>query len=149
MGGAFFKMSATLTQLIEKFRKIDVKESVIEAFNKTEDTYTELNLIQMLHGKTRDGQPIGEYHSEVYAQAKNRYNPLPGFGVVDLRITGAFYGGVFARIQGQSIFMNSSDFKTPKLLNKYGERIFGLTEESKQKYINEFFQPALIEEMGL
>lgn len=52
---------------------------------------------------------------------------------VTLFDTGDFYGAFTAEASGDTLFLSSSDWKTEKLERKYGEAIFGLTEEDKEK----------------
>lgn len=50
---------------------------------------------------------------------------------VTLKDTGDFYNEIYARQHGQEVIIDSSDNKSGKLKEKYGEKIFGLTEPNK------------------
>jgi hypothetical protein len=70
-------------------------------------------------------------------------NPLPPFRVPDLHLTGAFYGGMKLDVSGDSFTITSTDGKTPELVEKYGEDIFGLSEEGAQLVKEEITMPAM------
>jgi hypothetical protein len=140
---------STLTQLIDKYDKIDFRQSVKDSFVETENDYINLNLRQMLHGLNSEGDKIGEYASDVYASAKARFNPLPGYGVVDLRLHGAFYNGAQARLNGNTIEILSVDSKDPKLEAKYGKVIWGLTSDSRAIYVGGAFWSVLRPKLGI
>ncbi|PHJ59272.1 hypothetical protein VF04_35005 [Nostoc linckia z7] len=82
---------------------------------------------QMLHGKDKNGNPIGKYRSGVYAIDKYRLSSLAGLGFADLKLTGAFHRGIFLKVNGDSYGFDSTDSKTGKLTTKYGDRIWGLS----------------------
>lgn len=124
-----------LSSLINKFEKIKVIDIVRDAANNTAEDWAELNREQLLHGLNSQGQPVGEYRSPVYAEVKNRINPLPGFGVPDLKNTGAFHDAIFMRAKGGQVITSSSDWKLSVLEKKYGKSILGLNSEYKKLYI--------------
>jgi hypothetical protein len=95
----------------------------------------------MHKGLNAHGEPLGQYQNEVYAEMKHSMNPLPGFGVPDLRLTGAFYRATSVTVSGQSVITNSSDSKSAELQAKYGKEIFGLNGVYKREYLNESLGP--------
>jgi hypothetical protein len=138
-----------LNNLIRKYESINVEEAVRVAFLKNQENYIELNLSQMLEGLTSKGTEIGQYQSELYAIEKNRINPLPGFGVVDLRYTGAFYGATTLSLKGDTIIIQSVDSKAPKLEGKYGIEIWGLMDNNRVLFIIDFLKPELVKQLGI
>ena len=95
----------------------------------------------MHKGLNADGDPIGQYQSEIYAEMKHSMNPLPGFGVPDLKLTGAFYRATSVSVGSQTLKIDSSDSKSTELQAKYGKEIFGLNGVYKREYLNESLGP--------
>lgn len=50
---------------------------------------------------------------------------------VTLKDTGDFHRGIFVKKQGENLIIDSTDEKSAKLQEKYGENIFGFTAENK------------------
>src|SRR5690348_238105 len=96
---------AYATEIIERLEQLKSGFTTMleESIQETESGFIDLNTQQMYEGKNSDGGEIGAYRSEVYAEMKNQMNSLPGFGVPDLKLTGAFYEGYSLRIQGGEI----------------------------------------------
>lgn len=90
---------------------------------------------QMLHGKDKNGNPIGKYRDGMYAILKNKMNKLPGAGFADLKLTGAFHNGIYLKLDSDTFGFQSRDSKNDKLTTKYGDRIWGLSAPyAKQWY---------------
>lgn len=138
---------ATIKALLDRFQNLDAGSIAVDATVETADQLADLNTEQMHKGFNAEGDPIGEYRSEIYAEEKHRMNPLPGFGRVDLRLTGAFYEGMYVRIEGDTIIEGSTDEKEEALQKKYGKIIFGLSAPFKREYLNEFLRPAFARRM--
>jgi hypothetical protein len=138
---------ATIAGMIRKFESLDAYSIAAEAADETKDNFVSLNAEQMHKGLDSEGEKIGEYRSELYAEQKHRINPLPGFGFVDLRLTGAFYEGMYMRVEGDSLLEGSEDEKAEGLEEKYGKAIFGLSAPFSREYINEFLRPVFVRRM--
>jgi hypothetical protein len=131
-----------LNDLLKKIEAINVDhiaESIIES---TEDVLIETQRAQMMAGLASDGGKIGEYKQELYAVKKHGMNPGAGFPNVDLRYKGDFQEKITAVVIGNELVIDSSDWKTGKLVDKYGERIFGLNEQFKKEYLTGALRPA-------
>lgn len=61
--------------------------------------------------------------------------------VVTLKDKGDFYQAMGIDIRADEFIVTSFDPKTGKLVNKYGEEIFGLSEKYKALYIVENLRP--------
>ena len=73
-----------------------------------------------------DGSIIGNYQSAEYAIDKYQMNPLAD-GHVDLMVTRSFVNHLFVdKIRPRHYLFNSSDWKTDRLIGKYGIDIMGL-----------------------
>lgn len=66
--------------------------------------------------------------------------------IVTLYDTGDFYREMFVDVGSEEIEIDSMDYKSDELQDKYGEKIFGLSDESKEEYREEAI-PVLIEKI--
>ena len=88
-----------------------------------------------LLGKKPDGSFIGVYSNSAfgaeYAFFKNKINPTPGIGNVDLTLTGALGKGIKVSGFNDKYEIYSTDEKFDLIANKYGLYNFNITEEEK------------------
>lgn len=106
-----------------------------------------LNTDNLLKGLTPLGQRLTPSYSRVkYAKAKNRFNPLPGLGNPDLKLTGDFHNSFYIIAKKSAFTLEASDKKTGLLIDKYGsENIFGLTIEDNKIVNYEIILPRLLQ----
>jgi hypothetical protein len=136
----------TVNNMIQAQNQIDLPFELEEALVDTQSNYVELQKEQMLHGLNAEGASIGTYVNAQYASMKNSLNPIPGFGKVDLKLTGQFYQDIYADARSEGIIVDSADQKSESLQQRYGQIIFGLADDRKQEYINEL-GPVLIQNL--
>lgn len=101
-----------------------------------------LNKAQLLKGLTSDNSKTPSYSgspaSEIYVYSKIErgiYNQSI-YPSVNLYKEGDFYKGIRARVATFGIEIESFDSKANELESKYGSNIYGLTEESLEKFTN-------------
>lgn len=128
----------TIDRLIANTAALNFNDVIRESVQDTKEILADLQTDQMLHGKNANGNVIGVYAWEEYAEQKSRQNSLPGFGIVDLRREGNFYRGITVNANANSVTITSTDGKTDKLVSKYGEEIFGLNVDYKARYLEDF-----------
>lgn len=134
---------ATIKGLYKRVKNFNPNKAIDEAFEQTVDELAEKNKEQLFEGKDKTGESISRrYRSQKYARVKSEMNPLPGLGVPDLKVTGAFYRGIRVDYQGGVLKTTSTDEKGPELEAKY-EGIFGLGGEFKKQFIKDSLRPAL------
>lgn len=63
---------------------------------------------------------------------------------VTLKDTGEFHASFVVYTDDTKFFIDAKDWKTNKLGEKYGEEIFGLTDENINELIWEYIYPALM-----
>lgn len=136
---------ADIGEILEKLESLDIDQVAEEAMRKSEDDLTEANKKQLYAGFDRNGNRLQEYRSAVYAEVKHRMNPLPGEGNPDLKATGSFYRGLYAKVSGNTVEMVSTDSKDEDLEQKYGEEIKGLGGIFKEQFIDDSLRPNLNE----
>lgn len=118
----------------------ELKESVIE----TSGDIITLNQGQMSLGRRADGTEITPSYSDLTIELKEAKGQETRW--VTLRDTGAFWDNMFVQVNAETFDMSSADSKTQKLEKKYGNKIFGLSKESRsEEYIPLYLFPALKE----
>lgn len=118
---------------IENLKGIDIAALCVEVLKTFEVFLADLNAEQMKLGLNSEGKEIGYYMSQEYAAWKQSRGSLAPSGVVDLFLSGAFQGGLFAKINDDTIIFDSTDSKTKMLDEKYSRNgnIFGLSDRAK------------------
>jgi hypothetical protein len=127
----------TINSMISATQGLDLQFLIENSLIETAEDYKGLQKDQMLHGLASDGTQIGKYRNPQYAAKKAEMNPLAGQGNVDLRLTGDFFAGIFTDVRADSIIVDSADQKSSALQSKYGEKIFGLDDDSKAEYVEQ------------
>ena len=138
---------STISSLLQKFQSLDTDEIINESFVATTSQFEDTQRLQLMAGKTKTGDPISpSYMSPKYAAAKNEMNSLPGLGVPDLNLTGAFHEEIDMEVGNDSLDIISKDSKGPELEDKYKD-IFGLGTNFKTDYL-EILSPVINEKIS-
>lgn len=131
----------SIRSLLRRAESIDTAKAVVNAVAQTTPRIVELNRVQLFTGYIKSGEKLGEYNlgaygyrNQFYAFEKYRRNPLPGLGNPDLKDTGSFYAGMYARLRGNILEFGSTDEKALKLQLKY-PMILGLGPIAKSQYV--------------
>lgn len=114
---------------------LDNKEEIIDT-----------NVAQLEVGKDSLGNLLLKYESDAYAEYKQFIGSKAPLGIADLILEGDFTGAFEMRADGPDFILYSTDEKYDHLRAKYGEDIFGLSENSvsdlsvqlNQSFINHF-----------
>lgn len=127
------KWTKALSNTDEYFRR-----AIIE----NQEEILDLNVAQLSQGKDALGNLLFQYESDIYAELKQGppFNSQAPFGIPDLILEGDFTEGFVLKGEGIEFFITSTDEKKDRLRDKYGEDIFGLSEESL-----EIIRPAILE----
>lgn len=90
------------------------------------------------------GNKLSPYRSKYYADMKFE---LRGIELTDLFLSGEWQRNFYIEIDGEMYRINSTDEKTAALIEKYGDNIFGFTDENKTKA---FFiiKPSFVEKIN-
>jgi hypothetical protein len=139
-------MPQGIDEAMEAAQSIDMAGLVEETMEATATNYLMLNKDQMLHGLTSTGDQIGRYRNPAYAAMKAQLNPLAGDGNVDLKLTGAYQGGMFVERRSDGLYVDSTDEKAPQLRARYGSTMFGLDDDYAQQFVD-VAQPVLVEKV--
>lgn len=128
---------------IQRALNSSIEDVILGIIQNYKGVLIKLNQDQLLlEGVDSDGIKLAPYRSQIYAAKKLLLNPA---GVTDLRLTGKFYASFFVNAEDFPLIFGARDSKTDKLVEKYGEKIFGLSEESKRYFINNYLKDALFE----
>lgn len=136
-----------IVSLIDKLRsaRAELLDIAVEVIDDSEEEIITLNQDQLFAGETADGKEISpQYTPFTIAIKKRKGQP---FDRVTLLDTGSFYGKMKIKTIGQILDISSDDPKTPLLLKKYGEEIFGLTEENRIDLENIILKPRFEEKL--
>ena len=132
----------TALDLLENLQKVNINEIVKSSLINTTPALLRAQKKQMMAGKTAKGENIKpELRSQEYAkQKKAKYQESP-FGIPNLRDTGEFQQNIYLEVDSDSYKLDSTDIKSDKLKAKYGEEIFGLSENFIAEYTEKDLQP--------
>lgn len=135
----------TVSDFQEALQRINMPLDISLSLINSRDTYIDLQRKQMLAGLRSDGKPIfrlstgSDEYSPAYAKYKGKKKPI------DLHDKGDFQAGIFLVSEDTQTFtVDSSDSKSGKLQEDYGEAIFTLDDENVEKFLP-VAQEALIE----
>ena len=135
-----YKAVTTIVNNIEKYKSNSIDDAL--------PYLADLNIAQRAKGLNSDGQLITPgLRNEAYANAKKSRGGRAPFGTPDLKDTGAFNSGQYAKKSGKMINFGSTDEKNSDLVAKYGEKIHGLTKESRQEALTDQLIPYVIYEI--
>ncbi|MGN6416147.1 MAG: hypothetical protein ACTHMC_01555 [Pseudobacter sp.] len=139
----------TAKALLEKYRRVNVEMVTSESVNNTKEEMLELNLEQMMEGKTRTGEDITpSYLDDPYFKSREsaqRYsdwkdeitpNPKRTPGTPNYYINGMYHGTIKITVNGDKIEFNSDFPGARDIERKSGEIIYGLNAEKREEYIN-------------
>jgi hypothetical protein len=136
----------TILELKARLQKVDVAYEAETAIDATKTDIITRQKDQLLHGLRADGTLIGKYKSKVYAAKKYAQNPLPGFGNMDWRLTGALYGDIFVDVRRDIYVIDSADPKMQSLEKQFGDPM-GLDEANQTGYVEEKLRPQFMKQI--
>jgi hypothetical protein len=149
---------ASLDSLRQRFKGLQGKEINLAALaiDSIKEEIADLNREQLMEGKKADGTEITpSYYDDPYFKSREsaqRYsdwkdiitpNDLRKSGTPNLFINGRFHDSIAVKVSSKSVIFSSPDLNAFKIEAKFGNGIYGSTNESK-KQIKEKAQPAFI-----
>lgn len=134
----------TIHNLYSKVKQIDMEQIIFESVDQTKGAIPDLNKADLQQGLLATSEAIQpDYYFDSYAKEKFEMNPLPGYGVPDLKLTGSFYEGLVTSVDKTSFTTLSTDGKASMLEEKYSKDIYGLTKDAKTAYSIGVLKPVL------
>jgi hypothetical protein len=107
---------------------------------ESRDEITHEQQEQLFEGSDSRGKSFKQYYDPEYARMKNIVNPIPGYGYPDLKLTGAFYEGIYTRVVNGKIVIGSTDSKAAELEKKY-KYVFGLNPDEMTAFLYNTLKP--------
>jgi len=125
----------TIYDMMKRLEAVDVMELAAESIEDTKSDMVEWQKEQLFAGKKETGGSIKPfYRPATIKEKKKKGQPTDR---VTLRDKGPFYNAVFVDVRQTTFIIDSADRKTPFLVNRYGESIFGLGGIFKIGYISD------------
>lgn len=129
-----------LLQLMDKFQSLPIVPFIRETIEENQSIIEDKQISQLDAGQYPDGDSIAPDYSDLTIQIKKAKGQP--YDRVTLRDTGDFYRGIKLNLETDFFTLDSSDSKTDKIVDKYGD-VFGLSDQSKQELIEEQFIPTM------
>ena len=138
----------TISDMLTRLEAFNLYREAADVLMNNEQEILSLNKEQLMDGVDKENVKLRDYHFPWYADFKSRLNSK---GVTDLKVTGAFHNGFAISLVGDNKYqIFSRDSKNNMLVNGwtgrngvsvpgYGQKIFGLTEESVRLARERFF----------
>lgn len=115
---------ASIRELMKRLEDLDVDKLAMESIEDSKKELIEWQQGQLFAGKESSGGFIRpKYRANTVLIKRKKGQPTDR---VTLKDTGDFYKGIFVDVRNVTYVIDSTDYKTPMLVNKYGKTIFGL-----------------------
>jgi hypothetical protein len=123
---------------------VERQEADLAAIVKSHEAeIVDINLEQLMAGQNSDGSPImPEYTDRTVEIKKAKGQPSDR---VTLKDEGDFHNSFFLEGEQFPFTTFATDIKLPELTEKYGDAIFGFTEESKARISNDVLKEDITE----
>lgn len=131
----------TLHEMARRLDRFDILREVQQVITITGEDIAEFNRRQMFSGVRSTGTEIKPDYAPLTVLIKDQKGQPSDR--VTLKDTGQFYDNIFVDVNSDTFEIDSNDAKSEALKKKYGNRIFGLTPESRGEYVQYHFFPAL------
>lgn len=138
-----------LDELISKLKNFDeeIIKIIEEIIRENDNIILDMNVEDQLFQKgiTRKGEEIASFAP--YAPLTIELKKLRGQPTsrVTLRDEGDFHKSFYIEYLGDGFQIKASDWKTEKLMFKYGDEILGLTDDNFHEFAVDYVKPALTE----
>jgi len=105
---------------------------ITESLEEMEQYLIQLNKEQLGEGLDSEGRSLGQYTDATLAIKQQKGRPAKGYNIT-LFDTGDFYKSFLVSVIGNSLIMESKDWKESELISSFGQNIFGLTIDKKEE----------------
>lgn len=135
----------TIAEYHKNAKAINLQQLAADIIEEHRDEIVMLNQRQLYtKSETQKGAKLDPYRSTVYAEYKYAMNPLAGLGRPDLSLTGDFYKAFYVKVTKTTFEVDSRDKKAGHLKEKYGDEIFGLSDDSLAELTKDYIEVALL-----
>lgn len=123
----------TVIDMLQKVEKVVLNDIFINSMYDGKDVFLKSQKEQMYDGIDSDGLAIEpEYTPFTVIMKEAKGQPSSR---VTLKDTGDFYNAMYIEKRADSLIVDSKDWKSNALQEKYGDEIFGLDTDYKQQYL--------------
>lgn len=126
-------------EIQEHFKSLDVEKEIAYAIEDKKNELSQQQRIQMQKGKNALGKDIGKYKSAAYARLKAQLgiNPFFRSGFKDLLLTGDTQRQIFVDARNDGVVIDSAadPIKVKAIIEREGEDVFGLNDESTTEFV--------------
>lgn len=115
---------------------LNLDQIFVEAMDDNEHIIIDLNKDQIEHGLGSDGDTLGKYAFDDYADLKQAMGSKAPPGIWDFKLTGSFLDGVYtdkyfgSNLESSGLYIDSRDPKADKL-QSMAPHVWGHTDENK------------------
>lgn len=130
-------MIEAVEEWIEYFENIDevVNDLVMSLLRDREKLIIQLNVDQLYSGIDNDGDKITPpYKPSTVKRKRRKGQPVDR---VTTRDKGDHHESIFVKYGNNEFELDAEDFKKQYLVRKYGNKLYGLTEDSIEKISND------------
>jgi hypothetical protein len=136
----------TLHEMQRRLDRFEILAEVRETIEETAGTIADFNRKQLFAGKRSTGADIKPDYAPLTILIKDQKGQPTDR--VTLKDKGDFYEEISVDVNSETFELVSSNEKTEDLKAKYGDRILGLSVDSKSEYVAFTFFPALRERIN-
>lgn len=130
-----------IQEISKRLAAASIEDIALKAIRDNDTRYIALNQSQLLGGRDSNDKLLRPpYSSKYYAAMKRKMNPA---GVVDLKLTGEFYGDWFVSASSFPVVFGSINEKTQMLADKYGDNLFGLNKKNRRESSQSIIRPRI------
>lgn len=131
-----------INDLLKRAESFNTGVVLAKSINDNEKILIKDNQNQLLkEGVFSDNEVTGTYAPMTIIYKKNLGQP---YGHITFQDTGSFYDKMQIASLPDGAEFGSTDSKTGELEERYGNHIFGLTDDNLKKQCENIFKPALI-----
>jgi len=132
---------AALKKQVKKLPNV-IESFVQNAFDEFDSVAEDFNIDQLLEGKRSDGSSLPDYS----INSVTVFGKPPG--AMTLKDTGAFHKSITLNAGKNEADIDATDPKTDMLVDNYGEKIIGLSEQHLNEYRDDFIKPSVQEDIN-
>lgn len=133
----------TVAGMMRKLESFDLLNEIRLILEKNKNVLKESEKMQWKTGERSTGAPFGKYKSGKYALMKNKMNPLPRVGNMDLILTAKTIDSLTVDVISDALVYNLASDEHD-LVARFGENILGMNTKSRKAFIEVILLPELV-----
>lgn len=136
---------ATIEDLYDAFSTVNLRQELPNLILVTSYEIDVAIQVQLYQGQLSTGEQITpKYVSNYYSNKKERLNGAPGYGVPDLKVSGAYYKGIGVAVKEREYDIESNvPYAQSDSITQYGDNLLRLSEPNMVQYAENTLFPAI------